>query len=630
MTRETAVVFGTGSLARAFCAKMPADLDILAFADNDVRRQGTSFEGRPVVAPAAIPALDPDAVIVASCFHEEISTQLTSLVGLAPEKIRRCPKGLQNPHKSLHPFAHEPTRALGEQLLFAILDVLAERGVRCYVDHGTLLGFVRDGGLMPWDDDIDLSVLESDRDRVLDAVPTIAARLPCQNEVRWSGHFMRQRKGKLLGVTFVFEVRAGAEFKPVPAAVWFTSFRNGFAEQFINLAPEHHFQSAEFVTFKGRRLAVPADWDAYLTFHYGDWRTPKRDIRFAEISNYRKHEIAVERIPFEFDALAALRDRDPDERIERLRESFVARAAAGEIEDVHHQPWIGRPENVVHGKTLLVVPTSVCHPECPGCRAHTPYVTAALAPGFVPAEEITSDLSKLAQMIAVNVVRLDGGEPALHPELPRLLEDLSRSGIGDRVELTTSGVVPLSREALDTCRGRDVTVRIVEYGLPEHAPAVASTIRACEEHGVRFKHRVHPIRVDSWSDWGGLAKTRDVDDRVCHERFRRCRRNAAWTLARGRFFKCNRAPFDQWTGVHGAHDADSIDLRSHGTVQERCERLRAYLVETTFLEACRTCAGHGTRDGDNDVVELQGGSAGSPRTRALVGPVPRLVGAEEA
>ena len=64
--------------------------------------------------------------------------------------------------------AHE-TMTAGEvarlhQLLLMVTAKLDQHGVRYFMTCGTLLGAVRHGGLIPWDDDGDLGVLEADRE----------------------------------------------------------------------------------------------------------------------------------------------------------------------------------------------------------------------------------------------------------------------------------------------------------------------------------------------------------------------------------------------------------------------------------------------------------------------------------
>jgi hypothetical protein len=41
-------------------------------------------------------------------------------------------------------------------------------GIRWWIDYGTLLGFIRNGGLIPWDKDCDLGMLADDRQKLLD------------------------------------------------------------------------------------------------------------------------------------------------------------------------------------------------------------------------------------------------------------------------------------------------------------------------------------------------------------------------------------------------------------------------------------------------------------------------------
>ncbi len=53
-----------------------------------------------------------------------------------------------------------------------IRDVLESEGIRFYAMYGTALGAVRDGGMVPWDDDIDLGVFEEDLPRVNEVLST--------------------------------------------------------------------------------------------------------------------------------------------------------------------------------------------------------------------------------------------------------------------------------------------------------------------------------------------------------------------------------------------------------------------------------------------------------------------------
>lgn len=53
------------------------------------------------------------------------------------------------------------------RLLHMSADLLEGQGILYWIDYGTLLGVYRDGRPIPWDPDIDLSILAGDHERVL-------------------------------------------------------------------------------------------------------------------------------------------------------------------------------------------------------------------------------------------------------------------------------------------------------------------------------------------------------------------------------------------------------------------------------------------------------------------------------
>ena len=68
-------------------------------------------------------------------------------------------------------------RAWAVQLtvLWHVLDVAQKHGIQIWLDYGSLLGAIRHGGYIPWDDDIDVCVFRADYVRLLEV---LKAELP--------------------------------------------------------------------------------------------------------------------------------------------------------------------------------------------------------------------------------------------------------------------------------------------------------------------------------------------------------------------------------------------------------------------------------------------------------------------
>lgn len=85
--REKVVIFGTGVGGSSFFRQQRRRFKVLAFADNNPQKQGSSFLGRRVYSAEQISDLAYDKIIIASDYHTEIYQQLVNEFHIPAEKI---------------------------------------------------------------------------------------------------------------------------------------------------------------------------------------------------------------------------------------------------------------------------------------------------------------------------------------------------------------------------------------------------------------------------------------------------------------------------------------------------------------------------------------------------------------
>jgi lipopolysaccharide cholinephosphotransferase len=283
------VIFGTGGNAERVVNAGGDIYDIVAFLDNNPVRQGTHFHQRPVLAPDALPGLDYEEIVIASMWHDEIRNQLIEQHGIAPGRIRRMPKAFASQGKRYHPFEDEATRTYAARVLRHVCDFLEQRQIACYVDHGTLLGLVRDDCIMPWDDDIDLSVAQEDRLALYACAPDLLQSMPDADVLEWRAEIVYNSIDEEVAL-FLFVDDPAGERNAFNVGLSFFRKENGLAIEAINWAPAHFYQGGEWIETALGTYRAPDQPRAYLALHYGAWETPQIDMAFADIDNFKAPE----------------------------------------------------------------------------------------------------------------------------------------------------------------------------------------------------------------------------------------------------------------------------------------------------------------------------------------------------
>ncbi len=168
---------------------------------------------------------------------------------------------------------------IARQLLLDVVDACNAVGVDYALEGGTLLGIARDGDLIPWDKDVDLTLDSSSIERFKTQYPGLRARgwriadhylMPCDDDA-WRGgqlrsikirnqRFRRFGRGRIVLDIFI-RYRHGDYH-------WWAHRGN------VNRIAAEHFDHCGFLEFAGRKMRVPGSHERYLDMMFGDWRTP--------------------------------------------------------------------------------------------------------------------------------------------------------------------------------------------------------------------------------------------------------------------------------------------------------------------------------------------------------------------
>ena len=190
------------------------------------------------------------------------------------------------------------------EMTFAVADVLERHGITFWLDYGTLLGAVRSGELIPWDDDVDLGILAAD-------LPRVHA---LGEEIARAGFWLDLRTE---GVTRVAYSHTNLQY--VDLFAWHEHeglLRTPLAGQYAwpGMAgraafPAAYVRDMETATLHGRRLPVPTPVHEFLRDHrYGpDYMVPQ-SLDLSDVPEAEAEEIT----PAVRAALVVLRDRRRD------------------------------------------------------------------------------------------------------------------------------------------------------------------------------------------------------------------------------------------------------------------------------------------------------------------------------
>jgi len=178
-----------------------------------------------------------------------------------------------------------------KKMLRKVCRILDKHEIPYVLEGGTLLGIVRENRLLPWDNNLDLTIIEQDMDRVLNL----------RQKFWWAGYKIRLRKSSEeiphfpIGSVRLLKIRIKKYFfvtgiglmdifvkKKIDDKYYWIVGQHGHV---LKSVPAHFYENLTRYNFEGYDYSIPADFEDYLTYRYGEWRKTVNDYYFKKDVN---------------------------------------------------------------------------------------------------------------------------------------------------------------------------------------------------------------------------------------------------------------------------------------------------------------------------------------------------------
>lgn len=171
-----------------------------------------------------------------------------------------------------------------------ISDILDKLKINYFLQTGALLGAVRDNALIKWDWDIEISVFGHEFIKRIDEVA---------EELKKNGFAIKNINKKKNDSKIDFMGKLDESVTGYTIFSWhYSKLRKVYWRREFNV-PEKYFKSFSKINFLGREFNCPNNPKDYLTFAYGDWRTPiKSSVKEVYLTSKFKNKIIFNILKF--------------------------------------------------------------------------------------------------------------------------------------------------------------------------------------------------------------------------------------------------------------------------------------------------------------------------------------------
>ena len=172
-------------------------------------------------------------------------------------------------------------KEIAESLLLDVAKSLDILSVNYWLEGGTLLGIKRESRLLPWDNDLDLSINSSEVSKIDDLIINLKSknlRVRVRKFDSTSEFFNR-------GDIRIIKIRNKRFFNLLKGSVCLEIFvkypkkENTYwmIGNTTKNVPSKYYARLQSIKFKDYFFSIPMLTEEYLTYRYGDWKTPVKE-----------------------------------------------------------------------------------------------------------------------------------------------------------------------------------------------------------------------------------------------------------------------------------------------------------------------------------------------------------------
>jgi lipopolysaccharide cholinephosphotransferase len=183
---------------------------------------------------------------------------------------------------------------LAEKMLRDVTDVLDSQKIPYVLEGGTLLGIVRENRLLPWDNDLDITITRQHTEALIAARWRFwlkGYRTRIHPHLEDTEHFKKGSPRILVIQIPKFLVVKDFSLMDIFIKDTFdekTFWSVGRKTKVLKSTLKKYYENTTKIEFQGKMYTIPAEYDAYLTSRYGDWRKPQ------EVYDYKKDDLSIQ------------------------------------------------------------------------------------------------------------------------------------------------------------------------------------------------------------------------------------------------------------------------------------------------------------------------------------------------